>query len=241
MPPHLKAKSLVTVLALCASFVGTAASADEMPAIVYPVIPSAVADRRALVPAGWHVEAEATGDLNGDHRTDLALVLQSNTPDVAFEGVPTVGPRILVVGFAAREGFGRVFSFHRLIPRSDNPYLEDVFDPESGSLAIQQGRLVITLRFFLTAGGWDRFTKTFSFVWNRRNFELAGFDYDFDHRRTGLTRHWVANYKAGTLEYSTGRSSSDAPAKNRKSKLRVRKPITLEMVGNGLTFDPFGE
>ncbi|MCQ1854968.1 hypothetical protein [Neorhizobium galegae] len=129
---------------------------------------------------------------------------------------------MLVVGLATTRGFGPVVSHHRLIPRSDNPYLEDVFDPESGSPAINNGRLEITLRFFLTAGGWDRFTKTFSFAWNRTGFELARFDYDYDHRRTGLTRHWIADYRAGTLIYSTGKSSSDAPVKSSKSKLRGR-------------------
>ncbi|WP_172745677.1 hypothetical protein [Neorhizobium galegae] len=223
MASYLRAVSLIGLLSLFANLAQTeAVASDDMPAIAYPDIPAAVADRVALVPPGWHIETEVTGDLNGDRRPDLALVLQSDIPDVSFQGAPMVGPRMLVVGFAARQGFRPVVSHHRLIPRSNNPYLEDVFDPESGSLAINNGRLEITLRFFLTAGGWDRFTKTFSFAWNRTGFELARFDYDYDHRRTGLTRHWIADYRAGTLIYSTGKSSSDAPVKSSKSKLRGR-------------------
>jgi hypothetical protein len=239
---YLRAATLIGLLSLFASLLQTkAAGSDDMPAFAYPEIPTAVADRGALVPSGWHIEAEVTGDLNGDRRPDLALVLRSDIPDVSFKGAPMVGPRMLVVGVAARQGFGPVVSHHRLIPRSDNPYLEDVFDLERGSLAINNGQLEITLRFFLTAGGWDRFTKTFSFAWNRTGFELTRFEHNYDHRRTGLTRHWIADYRAGTLEYSTGNSSSDAPLKSSKSTLRTPKRIALEKVGNGLEFDPFNK
>jgi len=222
------------------AFCGAAAAAgDDMPPVVYPVIAKAVADRAELVPAGWHVEAEASGDLNGDRRPDLALVLQSDISDVSFNGEPTVGPRMLVVGFASRKGLTPVVSHHRLIPRRDNAYVQDVFDAENGALSVDRGQLSVTLQFFATAGGWDIFTKIYRFAWNGSAFQLAGFDYDYGHRATGITRHWIADYKAGTLIFTTGRFSKDAPESTKKSKLPGRRRITLEQVGDGMAFDPF--
>lgn len=66
----------------------TAATAQDLP--------STAPDRAALVPAGWQIEAEASGDLDADGRPDLALVLAGAGADViTYAG--TIGDREAVL------------------------------------------------------------------------------------------------------------------------------------------------
>jgi hypothetical protein len=57
-----------------------AARAQHLPPVIYPPLPAEAATARGFVPKGWRIEARAGGDLDGDGRADLALVLRSRNP-----------------------------------------------------------------------------------------------------------------------------------------------------------------
>ena len=216
-----------------------AASAEEdgLPPVGYPSLPAAVATRAELVPPGWTVEAEATGDLDGDKRTDLALVLQSEKPDLDPTGEPLVGPRMLVVAFGARKGYQRITVNHPLIPRATSRFVEDYFDADSGALSIERGTLIIKLHYFATAGGWGMWGKTYSFKWRKNEFVLSRYDHDYTHRAKGDTKRIIADYEARRLRVITGNIQEDA-TKTKKSRLPGPSTVTLEQVGDGMKFSP---
>jgi hypothetical protein len=219
-----------------------AASAEDndLPPVDYPSLPAAVATRAELVPAGWTLEAEASGDLDGDKRTDLALVLQSEKPDLSFSGQPLAGPRMLVVAFGARKGYQRITVNHRLIPRATSSFVEDYFDAGSGALSIERGTLTIKLQYFATAGGWGMWDKTYSFKWRKGELVLSRFDHDYTHRATGDTNRIIADYGARSLRVITGNIQNDA-TKTKKLKLPGPSTVTLEQVGDGMEFSPMPE
>ncbi|RWX76081.1 hypothetical protein EPK99_20755 [Neorhizobium lilium] len=235
MRKSLRAWIIVAAAAFAA--LPAAATDDDMPPVDYPAIPERVADRSQFVPPGWKLEAEAKGDLDGDKRADLALVIQSEKPDLSFSGTPLVGPRMLIVAFASGEGYSMALVNHDLIPRSDNSNVEDCFDAESGGLAIGKGKLVVKLGFFATAGGWDMWTKTYAFAWKQGQMRLSRFDYRNTHRGSGKTTLTVADYDAGTLKITRGSIENDR-TRTKRTKLSGPRRISLDQVGDGMDFDP---
>jgi hypothetical protein len=217
--------------------VGSALADDtDMPPVDYPAIPAKVADRAQLVPPGWTLEVEAKGDLDGDKRPDLALIIQSDKPDMANPGEPTVGPRMLIIAFASGKGYDRIITDHTLIPRQDSNYVTSYL-AEGGPLEIKRGRLVVALNLFMTAGGWNTWTNTFSFAFKKGKMRLVRFENNNWHRRTGETTLTVADYRARTLKITRGSMQNDRK-KTKSSKLTGPVSLTLDQLGNGLNFDP---
>ncbi|WP_105381860.1 hypothetical protein [Neorhizobium alkalisoli] len=229
--------ALLAVAIAVAGIDAASAEDDGLPPVDYPSLPAAVATRAELVPAGWTLEAEASGDLDGDKRADLALVLQSEKPDLDPTGEPLVGPRMLVVAFGARKGYQRITANHQLIPRATSSFVEDYFDAASGALTIKRGTLTISLHYFATAGGWGMWDKTYSFKWRKDDFVLSRFDHDYTHRAKGDTKRIIADYGTRSLRVITGNIRNDA-TKTKKLKLPGPSTVTLEQVGDGMEFSP---
>jgi hypothetical protein len=228
------------VAAVVSCFTGSALADDsDLPPVDYPAIPAKVTDRAQLVPPGWTLDVEAKGDLDGDKRPDLALIIQSEKPDISYSGEPTVGPRMLVVAFASSKGYDRIIANHTLIPRRDNSNATDYL-AESGPLEITRGRLVVALNLFMTAGGWTTWTNTFSFVFKKGKMRLVRFENNSWHRGTGETTLTVADYGARTLKITRG-SMKNETKKTKSSKLTGPPGLTLDQMSNGLNFHPVPE
>ena len=192
-----------------------------------------VAPRAALIPAGWQVEAEATGDLDADGRLDLALVLVGEGIDLSIEDKTLVGPRRLLIAFGAEGGFERVISNNQFIPRADDPDMEDVFD----GLAITDGNLVLDLRLFAFAGGWSMWRKSFTFHWKDDAFALALFDWTDVNRGTGELTITTVDYAANTIATRRGSISTDVET-SETEELSKPARVALDDIVDGLAFEP---
>src|ERR1700740_2772731 len=49
-----------------------------IPSVTYPALARHASTAEGFVPAGWRLESEKSGDLNGDGRVDIVLVLRGN-------------------------------------------------------------------------------------------------------------------------------------------------------------------
>lgn len=218
----------------------TSAEDGDFPPVTYPALPSVAPSREALIPPGWHLEAEATGDLDADGRADLAIVvMQGAAPDGnADASSPKLpGPRMLIVGFGAAKGYAGIVSNHTLITRTSSPEVDDYFGEDAGGLSIEDGKLKIGLHFFASSGSWDMWNKTFIFKWNRNAFELLQFDWDNVDRGSGKTELSVFDYARNSLTVTTGTIESDEGV-TKTSKLPKHPAITLDRIGDGAEFAP---
>jgi hypothetical protein len=220
----------------------SAAQDFVIPAVFYPGLIKQASSAQGFVPHGWVIEAQASGDLNGDGIGDLALTMRQNDPknliEVAFLQEPfNTNPRILAVAF--RNGVAGDYMLkienHKLIPRRDNPSQDDPF--EEGSLRIERGSLKVNLRVFMTAGGWEMSTITYTFRHRNDRFELIGYDRDVIHRASGETKDVSANYLTGKATVAKGHISNDKTKVARKT-LPPHPLLTIDQVGDGLEFDP---
>src|SRR5215217_4818232 len=226
---------------------GTPATAQEeedaLPPVTFPLLADHASSAAGFVPAGWLLEATASGDIDRDGRSDLAFVVRMSDPanivpnDALCGDSFDTNPRIFAVALAEPGGGYRLgTSDNELIPRHDNPCASDPFGaPEQ--LSIARGAVRIDLERFMSAGGWDMGTTSFTFRWEGDGLRLIGYDFSNVRRNTGEFGGVSINYLTGRAELTQGRIDEDRDTV-RWVALHNRRPITIEWIGNGLDYDP---
>lgn len=151
-----------------------AAQDDELLPVSYPTLPTTVREASDFVPSGWKIVAIKTGDLNGDKRPDVAVLMRMTDPanvlprpDSTYRQDDT-NPYLLTIGFARSGGYSLVASHHALFPREIAPMHGD--DPPSAD-TVQVARGVLTISF-----GHLRGHTQFRFRWNGKALTLVGYD-----------------------------------------------------------------
>ena len=220
----------------------------EPPPVTYPVIAASGVDAKAFVPAGWTLEQQQAGDLNGDGLSDLALAFHQQGPrniipnpsGFCGETLDT-NPRILAVALAQPGGGYRLaMQNHSLVPRRDNPCADDWFSADGvigGGIAIKHGALQVALSLFMSAGGWDMGSSAFTFRWQQGALRLIGFDSSNTQRNSGEMQTLSINYLTRRIRTGRGSIENDRE-KVRWSTLPAGALLTIDQVGDGMTFNP---
>ncbi|WP_102222685.1 lysozyme inhibitor LprI family protein [Acidimangrovimonas sediminis] len=205
---------------------------------VYPTLPATLAGPGAAVPQGWRQEIAARGDLNGDSRPDLALVLRGADPNLKGkddQGLPVDrNPRLLAVYFArAAGGYRLVLQNHRLIPVVPAPDYDPLTGIAAGGVTIARGTLQVALGSFGTSIN----SATFTFRWQDKRFVLIGYDSTSASRTDNTVTTDSYNYLTARWKHAVERVEDDAP-KVTWHDLPRRRPEALAEIGDGLEFDP---
>ncbi len=198
---HLRLIAPIAVILISGAHHLRAASA-------YPSVPTSGSSARDFIPAGWHILSSASGDLNGDEQTDVAMVIESDVAMVENRGpsgtrVEPAKARILLVLFRQQGAPGL-----RLAARHDTFILranEGVdFDPFE-ELRIDGGALVIP--FY--GGGWWRFNAAYTFRYRNDEFVLDAVDRTDYHASTGEFESRSVDFLSGRMKITTGNLFDD--------------------------------
>ncbi|WP_129794242.1 hypothetical protein [Sphingosinicella sp. CPCC 101087] len=218
----------------------------EIPAVRYPALPAVADDVDGFVPPGWRVERIARGDLNEDGAEDLAFVIRMqdrrNILDHDRFGARPfdTNPRILAVALANRAGGYRLaVQNHALIPRRENPTIEDPFHSEDTDFDIERRALRLSLYRFMSAGGWNAGHTTFTFRWQDDALRLIGYDYSDVGRSTGKTVEVSINFLTHRARTAIGNIEQD-DEHVRWTRIARRPLLAIGEIGDGLAFDPQG-
>ena len=243
----LRMRVTIAMVLLSLVYVSGFAAADAgdpvIPAASYPALAQHARSAEDFVPAGWRLESKISGDLNGDGRDDVALVLRGNDPrnviDMRGHGGPEnydTNPRILAVAFAnATGGYDLTRENHTLIARTMEPSAQDPLDPngvQAGGVEIKNGTLQVTLGYF--SGNMGHLTYTFRF--EKGGFKLIGYDSLDVERFSGTIKQLSANYSTRRVKRSLGKISDDAD-KVTWMTLPPKPLLTMEQIGDGMDFD----
>ncbi|HCX25112.1 MAG: hypothetical protein CMB80_14760 [Flammeovirgaceae bacterium] len=142
-----------------------------------------------LIPSGWRVLSQASGDINQDGYPDLAFVLQ-NTLEENFEyndglGIDTLdlNPRVLGIYFGtADKSFEKVLQSNEFIIIRDVPTMDEPFDELQ---ILENGDIQIDFHFWYSAGSWSSSNYQYHFRYQNQVFELIQFEKYEHHRGTG--------------------------------------------------------
>ncbi len=223
---------------------GACAVAAEpvIPAASYPALAKHAQSIECFVPKEWRIEIQKMGDLNGDGRDDVVLMLraadQHNIVDMREQGGPEnydTNPRILMVAFAnAAGGYDLALENHTLIARTTEPSAQDPLDPngvQEGGVEIKNGTLQVTLGYF--GGNMGHFTYTFRY--EKTDFKLIGYDSVDVERFKGAIEQVSINYLTRRMSRSIG-SISDDKDKVTRTALPATPLLTMPKIGDGLDF-----
>jgi hypothetical protein len=166
----------IMLIALTLVFSSSAsASNDKLPAVAYPPLATSVRHANDFVPRGWKLVAITTGELNGNGRPDVAVLMRMADPrnikpvtGSHYYKTDDTNPYLLAIGFGRENGFVLATSHHALFPREIAPmHGDDPPGPET--VEIRRGVLTST---FGQLRGFDRL----HFRWDQHAFTLIGYD-----------------------------------------------------------------
>jgi hypothetical protein len=242
----LKNNYVIKTLLLIGAILYNSAIAQELeiPTAHYPNLPEYAATAEGFVPPGWTLEDKKSGDLNGDGRPDLLLVLHENNPKniIEHDGFGTspidTNPRILAVAFAKPGGgYALAMQNHTLIDRHIDPSLSDVL--ENGAVSIVHGNLRVEIGLFANAGSWWMGNTSYTFRYRQGGFKLIGYDKFFIHRSSHEIDAVSINYLTGRIKITTNEGGRENEGKDKVQwkKLSSLKPIPIAAI-DGDTFAP---
>lgn len=213
------------------------------PEVRYPTLPASGATVDAFVPNGWRIEQQPRGDLNKDGREDVVLVLrmQDRANIVENDGLGPdefdTNPRMLAVLFADTVGYRLAVEDHALIPRPDNPVMDDYLGG-GDAVQVRRGGFSVSLHAWASAGSWSTSNTTFTFRHQDGCFRLIGYDHGGLHRGSGETNSVSINYSTHKAVLETGSTESDVPLTSKTVAVPRGRLTCLQDVGNGFEFDP---
>jgi len=207
---------------------------DERPPLNPALIPAAGATIETFVPAGWKVEEQISGDLNGDRQGDVALDLIEDIPAENAEGVPNTRMRALVVLLRGSDG-----SLRRAAVATTLLWCTTcggmLGDPSGsgGLVRIEKGVLVVDQ----LSGSREATNQVQRFRWDPKQgaMVMIGLDVvDYD-RLNGDSQSTSVNYLTGVrivekTRYDK-RTDSQKTVSRKKSKVPART-VPIELAGS---------
>lgn len=208
----------------------------------YPHLPDRAVTARDFVPQGWLLEKSLQGDLNGDGRADLAMVMREKDPEKVLAASADGGdrdfntnPYRIAAAFLEADGktYRLIMENHMLIPRHRDRNLADPFQ----DLSVHGGSLFVYLSHFANMGGWGAATLKYQFRHQQGAFHLIGYERIDTQRNTGEVATVSINYLTGRVKKGAGTIESDKETAS-WSRLRQAPLLRIDQVENGMTFDP---
>lgn len=221
---------------------------SDLPPAPKPHVPGVGKVMQDFVPKGWVLQQSAKGDIDGDGVADLALVIQSTDPELVIQNPDGLGadefdsnPRTLIIAtyMPASGMFRRVGQGDDVIPRIDNPVIDDPFEVDA--LSIDKGAIKLNIRFWASAGSWSMSSTIFTFRYRAdgkrpKAVYLVGLDRDEIHRGSGEENWTSVNFLTGKMNTSKGSIEEDVAAKEVWKNLGRKSLVRLDELPNGWEF-----
>ncbi|MGQ0761440.1 MAG: hypothetical protein ACT4OT_05415 [Acidobacteriota bacterium] len=207
---------LLAVLILLVCGITTFAQ-DEAGTIDVSRIPAHAKDAASFVPAGWKIEEQVAGDLNGDSLPDYVLKLVEDKPAKDADDMPTERGRALVIALAATDGiFKRAGVADKLLQctRCGGAFYGVVETP--AGVTIEKGVVVVEQDH-----GSRNLTNTtykFRFEPATQRFRLIGFELADADRLTAQVVSESSNYLTNSRVITRSKGNRDLKTKSRLSR-----------------------
>lgn len=183
-------------------------------------IPDTASATKDFVPAGWKIEGQIAGDLNGDSLPDYALKLVEDKPAKDKDDTATERQRALVVLLQNKEGkLQRAAVNDSLLQctRCGGAFYGVVEAP--ANITIEKGVLIVEQDH----GSRELSDLTYRFRYEPKTekFALIGFDYRTVDRLTTDVITESTNYLTGVRETFRGKGKKDLKSRKAVPKQKI--------------------
>ncbi|MGD9682658.1 MAG: hypothetical protein AB7W16_15830 [Candidatus Obscuribacterales bacterium] len=189
----------------------------------YLVLKKAGKKAEDFVPGGWTVLARAEGDLNGDGIDDCAMAVKGESEKFKVRNYDKLGvdlfdtnPRILIVLFGRKTGFGLATASKTIVPIPDTPLMEEPVR----ELVVKKGILELEVQEYYNAGSWRMGMSRYKFRYQNGAFYLIGADTTDIHRGDGEQIDVSYNFLSGKASVKKGNMADDNEVKPEWKKIK---------------------
>lgn len=210
---------LLAVLILLIGAITTSAQ-DEAGKIDPARIPAQAKDAGSLVPAGWKIEEQISGDLNADSLPDYVLKLVEDKPAKDADDMPTERGRALVIALVEKDGtLKRAGVADKLLQctRCGGAFYGVVETP--AGVSIEEGVVVVEQDH-----GSRNLTNTafkFRFDPATQRFMLIGFDLADADRLTAQVVSESNNYLSNSRVITRSKGNRDVKTRSVLSRTKI--------------------
>jgi hypothetical protein len=200
-------------------FAASHASAQEAGVIDISKVPATAANLKSFVPAGWKLEEQIDGDLNGDGIADHAIKLIEDKPAMAKDETMNERGRALVLVFEDKDGkFRNAAVADKLLQCASCGGAFYGVSPAPSNVKIQKGVLVVEQDH----GSREVTDVTFRFRYDEQpnSFILIGFDYSSRDRAAGGGASESTNYLTGKRVTTKSKGKKDTTTTSQITKMR---------------------
>ncbi len=183
-------------------------------------VPASANSTKDFVPAGWKVEEEISGDLNGDGIADYALKLVQDLPATDKDGMATERDRVLAILFGSQNGkLSRAAVNDKLLQctRCGGAFYGVVESP--ANVKIEKGVLIVEQDH-----GSRNITDTtyrFRYEIESGKFLLIGFDLADADRLSAQTVTESTNYLTGIRVATRSKGKRDITTRSPIAKTKI--------------------
>lgn len=177
-------------------------------------IPAEAESVERFAPAGWKIEEQVSGDLNGDSVPDFALKLVEDKPATDSEGMATERQRALVIVLLKSAGkFSRAAVADKLLQCTHCGGAFYGVSESPANVQIEKGTIVVDQDH----GSRNLTNTTYRFRYDpaRQQFVLIGFDYADADRLTAKVISESINYVTGVRIVSRSKRNRDVKTRSR--------------------------
>lgn len=164
-----------------------------------------------FVPKNWRIIEQAEGDLNKDKKSDIVLIIEDTNPDNIFQNenlgssIININPRYLLVLFKTEKGYELKELNKTFLPTEGDLESTCLADPlMDGGIDFKNGCIVLALNYWMSCGSWYTGTNTYTFRYQKNEFELIGFDSLDFHRASGEMTETSINFSTKKMSHTTG-------------------------------------
>lgn len=206
----------VLILIVCATSTFAQAEAGKIDG---SRIPAQAKDAASFVPAGWKIEEQVTGDLNGDSLPDFVIKLVEDKPAKDADDMPTERGRALVIALAEKDGsLKRAGVADKLLQctRCGGAFYGVVETP--AGVSIEKGVVVVEQDH-----GSRNLTNTtykFRFEPATQRFRLIGFELADADRLTAQVVSESSNYLTNSRVITRSKGNRDIKTKSGLSRTK---------------------
>ena len=185
---------------------------------------------RDFIPKNWKILHKEFGDLNGDKKDDVALVLRANYAkylnknDGLGENEFDTNPQMLLILFNIGGNFELVEQNNTFIIGREYP----TYSEPLTKIEIKNGILQLFFEVWQSAGSWFTSNTTYKFKFINNEFALIGLDKSESSRNVGEVTTRSYNFLTRKLKTSLPTYENEKPYKITWANIKLSKLKTFK-------------